>query len=61
MIMVMIVMMTMMTTTVVVTVLVIDLYLKYALLTFQVQVTQSGCCGVTNFTECFTTIHSTLR
>eukprot|EP00658_Telonema_sp_P-2_P080157 TRINITY_DN791_c0_g1_i1.p1 TRINITY_DN791_c0_g1~~TRINITY_DN791_c0_g1_i1.p1 ORF type:complete len:312 (-),score=100.92 TRINITY_DN791_c0_g1_i1:152-1087(-) len=24
-------------------------------------VTQSGCCGVTNFTECFTTIHSTLR
>lgn len=25
------------------------------------QVTQSGCCSVLNFTECFTTIHSTLR
>eukprot|EP00656_Telonema_subtile_P055360 TRINITY_DN8536_c0_g1_i4.p1 TRINITY_DN8536_c0_g1~~TRINITY_DN8536_c0_g1_i4.p1 ORF type:complete len:206 (-),score=63.86 TRINITY_DN8536_c0_g1_i4:94-711(-) len=24
-------------------------------------VTQSGCCGILNFTECFTTINSTLR
>lgn len=26
-----------------------------------VLVTQSGCCGLLNFTECFTTINSTLR